>query len=97
MRVIVVHPKASPAGVMPITRIVPAEAFIPCPPAPITTVVRDDTQSASGVRVLDAQGACHAGGTGNRSLWRPIGRSTGKFFSPAGQGSRHPFYIRSGA
>jgi len=40
--VIVLHPKASLAGVVSVTSTVPGEAFIPFPSVPVTNVVRDD-------------------------------------------------------
>ena len=43
VRVIVLHPKASLAGVVSTTSTVPGEAFIPFPPAPVNNVVRDDS------------------------------------------------------
>ena len=44
VRVRVLHPKVSLAGVVSTTSTVPGEAFIPFPPAPVNNFVRDDTQ-----------------------------------------------------
>ena len=51
VRVIVLHPKASPAGVVSTTTTVPGEALIPQPAAPVNNAVRDDTWVYSGDKV----------------------------------------------
>ena len=43
VRVIVLQPKASLAGVVRVTSTVPGEASIPFPPAPLNNGVRDDS------------------------------------------------------
>ena len=43
VRVTVLHPNASLAGVVSVPSTVPGEAFIPFPPAPVNNVVRDDS------------------------------------------------------
>ncbi len=42
VRVIVLHPKASLAGVVSVPSTVPGEAFIPFLPARVNNVMRDD-------------------------------------------------------